>query len=44
VRGRGSGVEAVQRVVQVWELRDGLAVGVEVFATLDEALAAARGA
>jgi ketosteroid isomerase-like protein len=40
VRGRGSGVEAAQRVVQVWELRDGLAIGVEVYPTLDEALAA----
>ena len=42
VRGRGSGAEAVQRVVQVWEFRDGLAAGVEVFATLTEALAAAH--
>jgi uncharacterized protein len=41
VRGRESGVEAGQRVVQVWELRDGLAIRVEPYATLEEALAAA---
>jgi uncharacterized protein len=43
VRGRESGVEAGQRVVQVWELRDGRAIRVAPFATLEEALAAARG-
>lgn len=43
VRGRESGVEAGQRVVQVWELRDGRAIRVTPFATLEEALAAARG-
>ena len=43
VRGRGSGVEAGQPIVQVWTLRDGLAFRVVPYETLDEALAAARG-
>jgi ketosteroid isomerase-like protein len=42
VRGRGSGAEAAQRVVQVWELRDGLAARVTPYPTLEEALAAAE--
>jgi ketosteroid isomerase-like protein len=44
VRGRGSGAEAAQSFVQVWELRDGLAYRIEVFPTLEEAMAAAQGA
>jgi ketosteroid isomerase-like protein len=43
VRGRGSGVEAMQRLVQVWRLRDGRAIRVEPYATLEEALAALEG-
>jgi len=43
VRGRGSGAEAAQSIVLVWEVRDGLAYRAEVYATLDRALAAARG-
>src|SRR5215216_6281567 len=39
-RGRTTGIETEQRVVQVWELRDEQAIRVEVYATLDEALAA----
>jgi ketosteroid isomerase-like protein len=41
VRGRESGAEAGQRVVQVWRLRDGRAIAVEPFGSLDEAIAAA---
>jgi ketosteroid isomerase-like protein len=41
-RGRTSGIEAEQRGVQVWHLRDGLAVKLEVYPGLDEALEAAR--
>ena len=42
-RGRTTGIETEQRIVQVWELRDEKAYRVEVYATLDEAMAAARG-
>jgi len=42
-RGRTTGIEVEQRAVQIWELRDGLATSVEVYPTLDEAMAAARG-
>jgi uncharacterized protein len=41
-RGRETGIEATQRVFQVWSARDGKAIGVEVFATREEALAAAE--
>ena len=41
-RGRTSGIEAEQQLVQVWHLRDGLAVKLEVYSGLDEALEAAR--
>ena len=41
-RGRTSGIETEQRVVQIWELEGGKAIRVRVFATLDEAMAAAR--
>jgi ketosteroid isomerase-like protein len=42
-RGRTTGIETEQRVVQVWDVRDEQAIRVEVYATLEEALAAARG-
>lgn len=38
-RGKNTGIETEQRSVQVWELRDGKAIGLEVYPTLDEALA-----
>jgi ketosteroid isomerase-like protein len=43
VRGRSTGIEAEQTAVQVWEVRDGKAVGMELYATLEEALEAAGG-
>jgi ketosteroid isomerase-like protein len=43
-RGRTTGIETEQRTVGVWEVRDRKAYRVEVFATLDEAMAAARSA
>jgi ketosteroid isomerase-like protein len=39
-RGRSTGLEAEQFAVMAWQLRDGLAVRLEVFAELSEALAA----
>lgn len=41
-RGRGTGINTEQYAVHVWHLRDGKAKMLEVFATLDEALEAAR--
>jgi ketosteroid isomerase-like protein len=41
-RGRTTGIETEQRIVQIWELIEGRAIRVRVFATIDEALAAAR--
>ena len=41
-RGRTTGIETEQHVVQIWELEDGKAIRVRVFATLEEAMAAAR--
>ena len=41
-RGRTTGIETEQRVVQVWELEDQQAIRVQVFATLEEATEAAR--
>jgi ketosteroid isomerase-like protein len=41
-RGRTTGIETEQRVVQVWELEDDKAIRVQVFAELDEALTVAR--
>jgi uncharacterized protein len=41
-RGRSTGLETEQRAVQVWRLRDGMAIHLELFAELEEALAAAR--
>jgi ketosteroid isomerase-like protein len=43
-RGQTTGLEFEQRVVLVWELRDGKFVGLEIYATVDEALEAARAA
>jgi ketosteroid isomerase-like protein len=39
-RGRTTGLEARQKLVMAWTLRDGKAVRVDVFATVDEALEA----
>ena len=41
-RGRKTGIDTEQYTVQVWHLCDGKAEVLEVFATLDEALEAAR--
>jgi ketosteroid isomerase-like protein len=41
-RGRETGIEATQQVFQVWSARDGKAIGVEVFPTLEEAMEAAE--
>ena len=38
-RGKTTGLEFGQEAVMVWELRDGKAIGLELYATLDEALA-----
>jgi ketosteroid isomerase-like protein len=43
-RGKETGLEVEQRIVQVWSVRDGKASRVEVFATLEEAMDAARAA
>jgi ketosteroid isomerase-like protein len=41
-RGRETGIDTEQYTVHVWHLHDGEAEMLEVFATLDEALEAAR--
>jgi ketosteroid isomerase-like protein len=41
-RGRTSGIEAEQHVALVWRLRDGKAIRLDVYASPDEALEAAR--
>jgi ketosteroid isomerase-like protein len=41
-RGRSTGLEFGQDAVQVWTLRDGKAIGVELYPTLAEARAAAE--
>lgn len=41
-RGRTTGLEFSQEAVQVWTVRDGKAIRLDVYAELDEALAAAR--
>jgi ketosteroid isomerase-like protein len=41
-RGRTTGIETEQHVSQVWELRDGQAIRVRVFANLEEAIADAE--
>jgi ketosteroid isomerase-like protein len=43
-RGRATGLEARQYAVQVWHLRDGKAIHLDVYGDLNEALAAARAA
>jgi ketosteroid isomerase-like protein len=40
-RGKETGIEVEQRLVQVWSVRDGKAAGIEIYATLEEALEAA---
>ena len=40
-RGRTSGLDFGQDAVMIWKLRDGRAVGLELYPTLDEAMAAA---
>jgi uncharacterized protein len=42
-RGKETGIAAEQRVFQVWSLRAGKAIRVEVFATREEAIEAAGG-
>lgn len=39
-RGRATGLEVEQRADQAWRLRDGRAIHLELFADLEEALAA----
>jgi ketosteroid isomerase-like protein len=41
-RGRTTGIETAQEIVQVWELEDGRAIRVSVHATLEEAMRRAR--
>ena len=41
-RGRTTGIEAAQHAYMVWELRDGLAVRVDLYPDRDEALSAAE--
>lgn len=40
-RGRETGIEAEQHAFQVWTMRDGRALRVEIFASREDALAAA---
>jgi ketosteroid isomerase-like protein len=42
-RGKTSGLDFGQNAVMVWSFRDGKASRIELFQTLDEAMAAARG-
>jgi ketosteroid isomerase-like protein len=42
-RGKTSGLDFGQDAVMVWWLRDGKAIRLELFETMDEAVAAARG-
>ena len=41
-RGRTTGIETAQEIVQVWELADDKALRVSVHATLEEAMERAR--
>lgn len=41
-RGRTTGIETEQHLSQVWELRDGQAIRVRVFATFEQAISAAE--
>jgi hypothetical protein len=43
-RGRTTGIETEQRVVQVWELKDELAFRIEVYPTVEQGMDAARSA
>lgn len=43
-RGRTTGIETEQQVVQIWDVKDEQAYRVEVYATLEEAMEAARSA
>jgi uncharacterized protein len=43
VRGQGSGIEVGQRLVQVWTMRDGLAVRMDAYADKESALRAVGG-
>jgi uncharacterized protein len=43
-RGRTTGIETEQRLATVWDLKDGKAYRLSVYATVDEAIAAARSA
>jgi ketosteroid isomerase-like protein len=42
-RGKTSGLDFGQNAVMVWSFRDGKAIRIELFQTLDEAMAAAQG-
>ena len=42
-RGKETGIEATQELVQVWSLRHGKAIGIEAFASREQAIEAARG-
>jgi ketosteroid isomerase-like protein len=42
-RGKSTGLAFGQDAVQVWELRDGKGVGLELYPTLEEAIEAAEG-
>jgi ketosteroid isomerase-like protein len=41
-RGKTTGLDFGQDAVMVWDLRDGKAIGLQLFPTLDEAMAAAE--
>lgn len=41
-RGRTTGIETAQDIVLIWDLKDGKAIRIEVYATLEAAMAAAR--
>jgi ketosteroid isomerase-like protein len=41
-RGRTTGIETAQQIVQVWELEDGKAIRVSVYATVEEAMQRAQ--
>jgi ketosteroid isomerase-like protein len=43
-RGRSTGIETEQRVALIYELRDGKAYRISIYATVDEAVALARSA
>jgi ketosteroid isomerase-like protein len=43
-RGKTTGLDFGQNAVMVWRFRDGKAIRIELFETLDEGMAAAEGA